>query len=53
MKFKVVSNVRLFTSYSIDSNFKTKLLVKMASKSERFAILTGEDRQEIIDNKNF
>ena len=31
---------------------KTKLLVKMASESGRFANLTEEDLQEIINNKD-
>ena len=46
-----VMYVNLLRSLSIQIS-KTKLLVKMVSESRRFANLTEEDLQEIIDNKD-
>ena len=49
-KFKVVRNVRLFTSYSINSNLQDETAgqeYKMVPKSGRFANLMEEDLQEI------
>ena len=46
-KFKVVRNVHLFASFSIDSNLQDEI----AGQNGRgwFANLTGEDLQKIID----
>ena len=46
-KFKVVRNVHLFASYSIDSNLQDKIAGQ--DGRGRFANLTGEDLQKIID----
>ena len=52
-KFKVVHNVRLFSSYSVDSlSQRRNCWSRWRQKVNVFAHLTGEDLQEIIDNKD-
>ena len=52
-KFKVVRNVRLFTSYSIDSNLQDEIAGQDGVRKWTFLqTWRGEDLQEIIDNKD-
>ena len=51
MKFKVVHNVRLFTSYSVDSNLQDKIAGRDGVRKWKFCKFDRRS-QEIVNNKD-